>query len=52
MGRGSSADEVDYLQAVAVDYRCLRPGRAGDDEAVEFDGDAVGLEAERLDDAG
>ena len=50
--RGSSADEVHNLQAVTVDYRCLGPGRAGDDGAVEFDGYAVGLEAERLDDAG
>lgn len=43
---------MDDLQSIVGDDGRLRPGRTRDDAAVELDGDAVGLEMERLKDAG
>jgi hypothetical protein len=40
---------VDDFQAVSVVQWSLRPLVAGDDFAIEFDGYAVGLHAEMLD---
>jgi hypothetical protein len=47
--RRSAADEVDDFEAVSVVQWSLRPLVAGDDFAVQFDGYAVGLHAERFD---
>ncbi|MCU1300078.1 MAG: hypothetical protein JWQ87_362 [Candidatus Sulfotelmatobacter sp.] len=46
---GAAADKVDDFEAVAVFQRGLGPAVAGDDVAVEFNRDAVGLHAERFD---
>jgi hypothetical protein len=40
---------MDYFQSVAVVQQRFGPAVAGDDVAVEFDGDAIGLHAERFD---
>jgi len=45
----SPADEVDDFQAISVVQWSLRPLVAGDDLAIQFDGYAVGLHAERFD---
>src|ERR1022692_1427704 len=43
------ADKVHNLQTIAVLESCLWPLRAGDDLAIEFNGDAVALHSELLD---
>lgn len=43
---GAAADEVDDLEPISFDDRGRGPGRAGDDGAVVFDGDAIGFERE------
>jgi hypothetical protein len=47
-----AAYEVDDFQAVTVLQDGLRPAVTGDDVAVEFDGDAVGLHVEGFDQSG
>jgi hypothetical protein len=45
----AAAYEVDDFEAVAVFQQGFGPAVAGDDGAVEFDGDAVGLHGEGFD---
>jgi hypothetical protein len=45
----AAPDEVDYFEVVAVFEMSLRPAVAGDDVAVQFDGYAVGLHFQGLD---
>lgn len=41
----AAADEMNHLELVAVVEGGFYPPVAGDDFAVEFDGDAVGFDA-------
>ena len=50
MGR-TAADEMDDLEAVRIGELGLGPAIAGDDAAVEFDGDAIGFHAEFFDES-
>ena len=50
--KSAAAYEVDDFQFVSVVERGLGPLIAGDDVAVEFDGEAIGLHAEGLDQGG
>jgi len=44
----SAADEVHDLQPVAIVQHGRGPGIAADDDLVQLDGDAVGLDAQLL----
>ncbi|HXM67932.1 MAG TPA: hypothetical protein VN911_14455 [Candidatus Acidoferrum sp.] len=51
-GGAAATDEVDDFQAVAVFQGRLRPAVAGDDVAVELDGDAVRFHGQGFDEGG